>query len=76
MTTTTPRHWWKPASAINQGDRLGDLVQGLFQPAAVVLHVTIPPGSNQLRRIATAAGTFVVQADAQFYVFDAEVAVE
>lgn len=73
MTDTTPRHWWKPAYAIVAGDRLGDLVDGLFQPAAVILSITTPVGSNQLRRIATAAGSFVVQATAEFYVFDAEV---
>lgn len=66
--TTTQKHWWTTADALTAGTRLGDFVDGVFQPATVVLHTTLVEGTTMCR-IATAAGTFVVQRDATFYAY-------
>lgn len=72
MTTQTQTHWWTTADALTAGSRLGDVVDGIFQPSVEVLHVTVVPGTT-VCRIATTAGTLAVQRDALFYAFPPEV---
>lgn len=64
-----PEHGWMPADYIAPGDVLGDLVGGRFVPGVEVLDSRAEKG---MHRITTASGSFVVQNEADFYVFSRE----